>query len=86
LHPEPLLPLEYLNAGEWADVAELSGDPGWVSRLAELGLQAGSRLRMVRPGRPCLLQVGNTRLSLRGDWAMQILVRRAGASGHHKAG
>jgi ferrous iron transport protein A len=70
-----LLPLEFLPPGETADVAEVSGDPGWVKRMAELGLSIGSRLRVVRSGSPCLLQVGNTRLSLRGDWAMQILVR-----------
>jgi ferrous iron transport protein A len=63
-----------------AEIAELSGDPGWVNRLAELGLHQGSRLRMVRPGSPCLLQVGNTRLSLRGEWAMQILVRPVNGS------
>lgn len=72
---EYLLPLEILQPGENAEVADLSGDPGWVSRMAELGLQVGSRLQMLRSGSPCLLRVGNTRLSLRGDWAMRILVR-----------
>jgi Fe2+ transport system protein FeoA len=70
-----LLPLEALNAGEWADIADVSGEPGWVGRMAELGLRIGSRLRVLQPGSPCLLQVGDTRLSLRGDWALQILVR-----------
>lgn len=70
-----LLPLEMLQAGEWADVAELHGEPAWVGRMAELGLRSGARLRMLRAGAPCLLQVGETRLSLRGDAAMQILVR-----------
>jgi ferrous iron transport protein A len=70
-----LLPLELLGHGEWAEVADMAGEPGWVSRMAELGLQIGSRLRVLQPGSPCLLQVGGTRLSLRGDWATQILVR-----------
>lgn len=72
---EPLLPLDVLAAGEWAEVAELHGEPDWVQRMAELGLHAGSRLQMLRSGSPCLLLIGNTRLSLRGDWTMQILVR-----------
>jgi len=73
--PDDLLPLECLAPGEWADVAEVTGEPGWVARLAELGVRIGSRLRVVQPGSPCLLQVGDSRLSLRGDWDMQILVR-----------
>lgn len=70
-----LMPLEFLSAGEWADIADVSGEPGWVSRLAELGVRIGCRLRVLQPGSPCLLQVGESRLSLRGDVAMQILVR-----------
>jgi ferrous iron transport protein A len=69
------LPLELLNTGDWADVAEVTGEAGWVSRLAELGVRIGSRLRVLQAGSPCLLQVGESRLSLRGDWATQILVR-----------
>jgi len=70
-----LLPLELLNAGESADIAEVYGEPSWVSRLAELGLRAGCRLRVLQPGSPCLLEVGECRLSLRGECCMQILVR-----------
>jgi Fe2+ transport system protein FeoA len=72
-----LLPLELLEAGQWADVAEVAGEPSWIGRMAELGIRAGSRLRVLQPGSPCLLQLdGNSsRLSLRGDCAMRILVR-----------
>jgi len=73
--PNDLLPLEFLNAGEWADIADVTGEPSWVSRLAEMGVRVGCRLRVLQAGRPCLLQIGESRLSLRGDWAMQILVR-----------
>jgi Fe2+ transport system protein FeoA len=64
-----------LRPGEWADVAEVNGEAGWVGRLAELGVRAGCRLCMVQAGLPCLLQVGGCRLSLRGEQATQILVR-----------
>jgi len=64
-----------LRPGEWADVAEVTGEPAWVGRMAELGLRAGTRLQMLRDGSPCLFRVGGARLSLRVEWAMQILVR-----------
>jgi Fe2+ transport system protein FeoA len=70
-----LLPLEYLTPGEWADVAEVHGDDVWIGRLAELGVRTGTRLQMLRGGYPCLLRVGGSRLSLRGEDAMRILVR-----------
>ena len=72
---DTLLPLELLRTGEWADVADVTGEPSWVCRMAELGVRAGSRLRMLQAGCPCLLQIGGCRLSLRGECAMQILVR-----------
>ena len=79
--PPDLLPLELLDRNAWADVAEVTGEHHWVSRLAELGLRTGCRLRMLQPGRPCLLQVGECRLSLRGGEIGQILVRPVPAIG-----
>lgn len=70
-----LLPLECLPTGEWAEVADVCGEPGWVGRLAELGLRLGTPLKILQGGSPCLLQVGGARLSLRADLAMQVLVR-----------
>ena len=67
--PEDLLPLEYLGPNEWADVADVTGEPGWVRRLAELGVHQGCRLCMLQPGSTCLFQVGGCRLHLRGDLA-----------------
>jgi ferrous iron transport protein A len=76
-----LLPLDLLSSGEWADVAEVTGEANWVCRMAELGVRTGCRLCMLRPGSPCLLQVGDCRLSLRGDCTMQILVRPVARAG-----
>ncbi len=73
-----LLPLDLVPSGQWADVASVSGEPSWVGRLAELGVRAGSRLRVLQGGTPCLLQVGGSRLSLRGDAGMKIFVRPLG--------
>ena len=58
-----------------------SGAASQVKRLLEkekkpeLGLRIGCRLRMLQPGSPCMLQVGECRLCLGGEVAAQILVR-----------
>ena len=70
-----LVPLDMLRAGEWADVEEVSGQPGWVGRLAELGIRQGCRLQVVQPGVTCLLNVSGCKLCLRGGECSQILVR-----------
>jgi len=69
------MPLELLQPGEWADIAEVSGEPAWVCRMAEMGLCTGCRLQMLQAGCPCLLRVGGGRLSLRADCRQSILVR-----------
>ncbi len=70
-----LLPLEYLRTGEQCEVIDVSGEPAWVARLAELGVRGGTRVRVVRGGSPCLIQVEGSQLSLRGDCSAQVLVR-----------
>ena len=76
-----LLPLELLHTGEWGEIAEVTGEPGWIGRMAELGIRAGSRIRVLQAGSPCLLQIDGCRLSLRGDHATQILVRPVAFAG-----
>lgn len=70
-----LLPLELVQSGEWAEVEDIAGEPTWVSRLAELGVRVGSRLQVLRQGKPCLLRIGSSRLSLRDESGIHILVR-----------
>ena len=72
-----MLPLDMLKPGEWADIADVSGDPSWVGRLAELGIRAGSRVCVVQPGSPCLLQLSGCKVCLRGSDCSQILVTLA---------
>jgi ferrous iron transport protein A len=71
----PSLPLEMLRSGEWGEVETVTGEPGWVGRLAELGIRSGSQVQMVQAGSPCLLNVDGCRLSLRGECACQVFVR-----------
>lgn len=70
----PLLPLDFLPPGEWAEVVDLAGESDAVARLAELGLRIGARLRLIRGGSPCLVQVGDGRLSFRME-SLEILVQ-----------
>jgi ferrous iron transport protein A len=70
-----VLPMHMLPAGAAAEVMEVTGEPAWVGRMAELGLGAGSRVRILQAGSPCLIEIGGSRLSLRGHCTMRVLVR-----------
>lgn len=70
----PPVPLDALNANEAGVVLDLDGPAVAVNRLQELGLRIGERVRMVRPGPPHLLQLGETRLALRSDPDVLVLI------------
>jgi ferrous iron transport protein A len=70
-----LIPLDMLKPGEHAHVVEVYGDAAWVGRLAEMGLREGCKLQVLQPGSPCLLQVSNCKLCLRGCESSQIMVQ-----------
>jgi ferrous iron transport protein A len=72
-----LIPLDSLASGQCAEIAEITGEPGWLGRMAEVGIRVGSRVQIVQSGNPCILLVGEGRLSLRGGGHTQILVRPA---------
>ena len=76
----PLLPLEFLHNGDWGDIAEITGEPSWVHRLAELGIRTGCRVSVLQAGKPCLVEIGGVRISLRSDLATHILVRPLGVA------
>jgi Fe2+ transport system protein FeoA len=70
----PIVPLEFLRSGERGRIHELDGRPELVCRLEEMGLHPGVVLRMIQPGRPCIVALGEQRLSFRGDEAATLLV------------
>ena len=74
-----LMPLDMLAVGEYAEVAEVCGEASTVGRLAELGLRQGCRLQILQTGAPCLLQVDNCRLCIRGTDVTQVFVRPVSA-------
>jgi ferrous iron transport protein A len=68
------LPLEMLAAGERGVILDVDGRPEMVVRLEEMGLHAGVRVCMVRPGSPCILKINDQRFSLRFEDAATVLV------------
>ncbi|HEY1068779.1 MAG TPA: FeoA family protein [Pirellulales bacterium] len=70
------IPLSMLQAGDWAVVNEIVGQPPLVQRLAEMGLRPGAELEMVRHGDPCMIRIAGQPLplGLRADAETHILV------------
>ncbi|HRI87954.1 MAG TPA: FeoA domain-containing protein [Candidatus Hydrogenedentes bacterium] len=75
MNPEIECPLTACAAGDEAEILELAIDSGLAARLRELGLVAGSALRVVSAGSPMILEIGETRFCLRGAEADGIFVR-----------
>lgn len=71
----PLLPLPAVDRNEDATIECVAASGPLRSRLLDLGLLPGARVRVVAPGSPCILEVGATRLCLRADEAEAILVQ-----------
>ena len=77
---ENIVPLELMSAGEVGHVVQVDGSPDVVHRLAEMGLREEVRVMMVQPGSPCIVAVGDHRLSLRTDGDAEILVALTGVT------
>lgn len=71
----PIIPFRNLRQGEAGEVVDVFGDDGLVGRLAENGLRPGTRFEAVQPGEPYLMQIGGTRLSLRCNDGLEVMVR-----------
>ncbi len=69
-----IVPLDCLQAGETARIADIEGCVDIVTRLAEIGLRNGAVVRMVQPGRPCILALDNQRLSFRPEDCTHVFV------------
>ena len=69
-----LVPLDLLAAGESGRVSEIDGAGEQVTRLEEIGLRLGACVEMLRPGRPCLIAIGNQRISMRCHESVTVFV------------
>lgn len=70
----PLLSLHSLKQGESAVVEHVCASAEECSRLAAMGFCCGALIRMLAPGSPCAVQVGETRVMLRGCHTESIKV------------
>ena len=70
-----LIPLNLLDDGATAQVAEIMGGPEQVHRIKELGLKHGAELQMLRSGSPCIIRMAGQTLCFRGSELLSVLVR-----------
>lgn len=71
---ETTMPLHRLGRGQVGVVEHVCGSSDDCARLASMGLCCGALIQMLVPGAPCAVQVGETRLMLRGDHCDAIKV------------
>ena len=71
----PSIPLDLANRVGWYEVEEVVLEDQTTRRLCEMGVSVGCRLKILQPGSPCMFQVGECRLSLRGACCQGIMVR-----------
>ncbi|GEM_PF-1488692 len=76
---EPL-PLNFLRAGDRGIIVSLLAPGDAAHRLQEIGLCKGREIRVFRPGNPCIVHVGGSKLCLRSD-DVQILVEPLRSTG-----
>ena len=68
------VPLELMQSGESGTIVDLDGNPDVITRIREMGIREGAQIEMVQSGEPCIIAVGNQRLSLRVDQTTLVYV------------
>ena len=79
---QPSAPLRRCVVGSQNIVTEVAGTSPLSTRLRELGLLPGVRVRVLRAGSSLVIQIGETRLAVRRDDADAIRVCDDTAFGH----
>ena len=63
-----------LQAGQGGLIRRILGSPDDVHRLEEFGLRRGVRIEMFRPGNPCILRIAGTKVCVRCDARLTLMV------------
>jgi len=74
---KPVLSLTTIAPGQEVTLVSIEGGPGLKTRLAEMGLKEGMRIKILhshRPG-PCVILAGETRLVIGRGMAHRVLVK-----------
>jgi ferrous iron transport protein A len=69
-----VVPLKSLSVGQAACIRRVLGHPDHVHRLEELGLRGGTKIEMFRPGNPCIVRLARSKVCLRTDDLLHVLV------------
>ncbi|MBN2292128.1 MAG: ferrous iron transport protein A [Pirellulales bacterium] len=69
------VPLNQLVSGQPAEISDVKGEPGHVHRLHEFGLRCGTRIQMFRPGNPCIIRMAGSKVCVRMNNSLQVLVK-----------
>lgn len=56
--------LPRLGAGDRGTIDRIARLSGSAKQLADMGFVRGARIEMIRPGRPCIVQIDGTRVGL----------------------
>jgi ferrous iron transport protein A len=75
--PVVSVPLKHLPAGQSACIRSVTGHPDHVHRLEELGLRSGTKIEMFRQGNPCIVRLACSKVCLRTDDLLHVLVEPA---------
>jgi len=67
--------LETLRVGDHGTVAGIKTTREVAKRLADLGFISGATLEMVRPGRPCIVRIGDALVGLGAHHQSGIVLR-----------
>ena len=74
-----IIPLHLMSLHQEGRIVELDGAGNFAVRLEEMGFCNGATVRMLRPGRPCIVAVNDHRMSFRSDADAVVLVEIAPA-------
>ena len=75
--PRQAIPLKQLSVGQCARIARVVGHPDQVHQLAEFGLRGGTKIEMFRRGNPCIIRLAGSKVCLRADDLLNVLVEPA---------
>jgi ferrous iron transport protein A len=78
--PKKTISIRRLSAGQSALIHKIQGDPDHIHRLEEIGLRGGSRIEMFRPGNPCIILLAGSKICLRADSMLDVLVEPIAAT------
>ncbi len=75
--PRQAIPLKQLLVGQRARITRVLGHPDHVHQLAEFGLRGGTKIEMFRPGNPCIIRLAGSKVCLRSDDLLNVMVELA---------